>query len=206
MAHADYGAAGLTAARSDVDSLARPAKGSPWKVLSQETVYDGRPFVTLFRQCVRVADGREIDDFHLVALPDFAVAVPILRDGRILTQWQYKHGAGSYSLTFPAGHIEKGESPETAMRRELSEEVGHAAETIVSFGSYQVSGNQGCGRAHLFAMTGCHHVGAPHHDDLEAWDVRIMSVEEVDKALRGNNLDILPHLAVWLACRAHFGF
>ena len=106
----------------------------PWEVLSTRRVHDGRPFVEVACETVRLPDGRVVEDYHRVVLPDYAVGVPILEDGRILTQWQYKHGAGCVSLTFPAGHIEAGEAPEAAIRREVLEETGHAAAGAIGFG------------------------------------------------------------------------
>lgn len=177
----------------------------PWEVLSTRRVHDGRPFVEVACETVRLPDGRVVEDYHRVVLPDYAVGVPILEDGRILTQWQYKHGAGCVSLTFPAGHIEAGEAPEAAIRRELLEETGHAAAGAIGFGGYVVSGNQGCGRAHLFALTGCRKVAEPDHDDLEEWTLRPMHAGEVEGAIRDGKLAILPHLAVWAVTRARLG-
>jgi len=176
-----------------------------WEVLGVRRVHDGRPFVAVECATVRLPDGRVIGDYHRVILPDYAVGVPILTDGRILTQWQYKHGAGCVSLTFPAGHIEPGETPEAAMRRELLEETGHAAQEVIGFGGFVVSGNQGCGRAHLFALQGCRKVAEPDHDDLEEWEVRPMHPAEVEGAIRDGQLAILPHLAVWAVTRARLG-
>jgi len=42
-------------------------------------------------------------------------------DGRYLVQYRLKHPVG---LAMPAGHINEGESPEAALRREILEETG----------------------------------------------------------------------------------
>ncbi len=181
------------------------AGDSSWEVLRQELVYDGAPYVMVERQTVRLTGGLVVEDYHQVSLPDFAIAVPLLKDGRFLTLWQYKHGARCYSMTFPAGHIESGEDPAVAIRRELREETGYVAETCIGFGAYAVSGNQGCGRCHLFALTGCAPDGSPEHDDLETWDIRLMTMDEVEDAIRSGHCAILPQLAAWLAFRGFPG-
>ena len=52
----------------------------------------------------------------------------IVRAGRVLVAWRdgRRHQGGR--LEFPGGKIEQGESPEQALRRELMEEIGVAAE------------------------------------------------------------------------------
>ncbi|NTB05217.1 NUDIX hydrolase [Agrobacterium tumefaciens] len=182
------------------------SNAAPWKVVKTHTVHDAPPYLKLSVETVELPDGRVVDDYHQVHLPDYSIAVPILVDGSILTLWQYKHGARCYSMTFPAGHVEPGEDAVEAMLRELREETGYVAEKAIGFGSYTVSGNQGCGRAHLFALTGCRPVGVADHDDLETFDLKVMTVEEINAAVDQGHCTILPQLAVWLATRAHFGF
>lgn len=184
------------------DKLAASCPHSAWKILTRRMAYDGSPFVSVERQSVQLPDGRVIDDYHQVTLPDFAIAVPVLTDGRILTLWQYKHGAGRVSLTFPAGHVEAGEEPDAAIRRELMEETGYQATSSVFFGSYVTSGNQRCNVMHLFVLTGCELVAQAHHDDLETWDLRLMTAGEIDKAKLDGHFAILPQLTAWLAYRS----
>lgn len=173
-----------------------------WHILSRKKVYVGAPFVTVERQTVRLPGGRIVEDYHQVALPDFSIAVPVLADGRIITLWQYKHGARCVSLTFPAGHLEAGEKPEAAIRRELMEETGYRASQAMFLGSYVNNGNQRCNLMHLFVLTGCEQEAAPEHDDLETWDMRLMTAGEIDKAKRDGHFAILPHLTAWLAYRS----
>jgi ADP-ribose pyrophosphatase len=107
-----------------------------------------------------------VKDYHQVATSDFAIAVPVLADGRSVTLWQYKHGAGRVLLTFfPARHMvsrRKSRSGDSA--RTDGEDTGYRAAQTIFFGSYVTSGNQRCNLMHLFVLTGC---VEPDHDDLE---------------------------------------
>lgn len=56
-----------------------------------------------------------------------SVAAVVLRDGKVLLA-RHTYGAGEGKLIVPGGYVEGGESPTDAVRRELREETGIAAE------------------------------------------------------------------------------
>ena len=56
--------------------------------------------------------------------------LPILEDGRILMERQFRHAIGRYLYEIPAGLVEKGESTISAARRELGEETGYVAKEM----------------------------------------------------------------------------
>ena len=164
---------------------------------------DAAPWITVTKQRVVTDTGVTVPDYWQVQLSDFAIAVALTTDGRVITLWQYKHGARHWGLTFPAGHLDAGEDPALAIRRELREETGYEPAEILLTGRAAVSGNQGCGTAHLFLMRGCIRVTEPASGDLETIDIRLMSVAEVEAALRAGEAGVLPHIAVWGAARLH---
>jgi 8-oxo-dGTP diphosphatase len=59
------------------------------------------------------------------------VAALIIKDDRILACQRTRHQAMPLKWEFPGGKIEDGEQPRDAMRRELEEELGIAAEVGV---------------------------------------------------------------------------
>ena len=65
---------------------------------------------------------------YLIQGRDFVAIVASTADNRILLVRQYRAAAGAETLEIPAGHVEPGETPEQAARRELLEETGHEAE------------------------------------------------------------------------------
>jgi len=58
------------------------------------------------------------------------VVLPVLADGCILLVRQYRHAVGERLWELVAGHIEPGESPRAAARRELAEETGYRARRL----------------------------------------------------------------------------
>jgi ADP-ribose pyrophosphatase len=99
----------------------------PGRVVEVErvTVYEGR-VLTLRRDRVRLPDGRETT-CEVVVHPGGAVAVPVLDDGRLMLERQFRYAIGRAMLEFPAGRLDPGESALATAQRELVEETGYAA-------------------------------------------------------------------------------
>jgi ADP-ribose pyrophosphatase YjhB (NUDIX family) len=71
---------------------------------------------------------------YVLQCPDFASVVALDPQGRLLLVRQFRHGAGQTTLEVPAGHVEEGETPEEAARKELLEETGHEADSFELLG------------------------------------------------------------------------
>ena len=55
------------------------------------------------------------------------MVVPLLDDGRLLMERQYRYPLGRVILEFPAGKLDPGESVARCAQRELAEETGYTA-------------------------------------------------------------------------------
>jgi 8-oxo-dGTP pyrophosphatase MutT (NUDIX family) len=65
---------------------------------------------------------------YVIQGQDFVVIVAVTTQTRILLVRQYRPPVAAVTLELPAGHVEQGETPEQAARRELLEETGHEAD------------------------------------------------------------------------------
>jgi len=76
---------------------------------------------------VRTGTGMVLDPFFTIRSADWVLAVPVRPDGRVVLVEQYRHGLGAVMRELPAGNVDAGEDPATAMLRELQEETGYTA-------------------------------------------------------------------------------
>jgi len=93
-----------------------------WEVLEDALAYEASPWIRLSVQQVRLPNGKVVENFHRVEMPEYAIIVASTSDGRMIMERQYKHGIGMVSLMLPGGLIEPGEEPIVAAKRELLEE------------------------------------------------------------------------------------
>ena len=78
------------------------SRHKPWKVIASTPVYRADPWLAVERQKIELSDGRIVNDYHRITLPDFAGIVAQVEDGRFLITRQYRHGVGRVCLTLPA--------------------------------------------------------------------------------------------------------
>jgi ADP-ribose pyrophosphatase len=93
--------------------------------VDSEQVYLGH-FLDLRRDRVRLPDGSHALREYIVH-PGAVMVVPLLDDGRLVVERQWRHPMGRVMLEFPAGKIDAGEAPFSCAVRELAEETGYRA-------------------------------------------------------------------------------
>lgn len=75
-----------------------------WQVLKRELVLDCPPWLSLWRETIRLPDGREIDDYYQLEQRDYVV-IAAWQNGKVLGLWRYKHGPRRVNLGLPAGIV-----------------------------------------------------------------------------------------------------
>ena len=93
--------------------------------LSSAVVHQG-DFLELHRDIITLPDG-DTASREFVIHPGAVVIVPLLDDGRLLLERQYRYPLQQVLLEFPAGKLDPGESRWVAAQRELAEETGYRA-------------------------------------------------------------------------------
>jgi len=95
------------------------------ETLRSERAYRGK-FLHVRRDDVRLPDGTSAEREYIVH-PGAVMIVPLLPDGRLVVERQWRHPLGRVMLEFPAGKLEVGEMPLRCAVRELIEETGYRA-------------------------------------------------------------------------------
>lgn len=172
----------------DSDSIKAHDELSKWDVLNRDLVLNAEPWLKVFREKVKLSDGRIVEDFYQIEQPDYAEIIAVSRDFKIIGLWRYKHGAGCVHLGLPAGYIEDGESPLSAAKRELHEECGLISNEWEKLGEFILEGNRGPAKAHIFMAEGCISAPAIPSDDLEETKSEWLSIEEWMTHLKKGNV------------------
>src|SRR3974390_3773452 len=86
-------------------------------------------FATPWFQLLESPSGGKYPNYSSQA-PDFVAIIGVTEKGEILLVRQFRHAVNRMTLELPAGHVETGETPEQAARKELLEETGYEAESF----------------------------------------------------------------------------
>jgi len=151
------------------------------KELSSEQVFDGR-LLKVFRDRVRLPDGKEgIREY--IHHPGAVVIVPLLSDGRLLFERQFRYPVGQVFIELPAGKLDAGEDIRECALRELREETGYAAESVRHLGVMHPCIGYSDERIEIFLASGLRDVGAAP-DDGEFIELLSLSIDETEQAIR----------------------
>jgi ADP-ribose pyrophosphatase len=144
--------------------------------VDSEVVYQGR-LLHVRRDTVRLPDGKHATREYIVH-PGAVLIVPVLADGRLVVERQYRYPHRRVFVEFPAGKLDPGESALATGQRELREEAGYAADEWTDFGVIHPLLSYSDEAIYVYVARGLRHVGASL-DDGEFLEVGAMSVDEM---------------------------
>ena len=167
--------------------------------VSSEPVYQGR-LLHVRRDGVRLPDG-SLATREYVVHPGAVLVVPVLADGRLVIERQYRYPLQRVFVEFPAGKLDPGESPLATGIRELQEEAGYTAREWTHLGVIHPLLSYSTEVIEIYLAEGLEHVGAKL-DDGEFLEVGVMSVGEMLAAVaRGEITDAKTVTALLLYAR-----
>ena len=104
------------------------------KLLESGIAYKGS-FLQLHRDTVKTPDG-VVTTREYLHHPGASMIIPMLEDGSVILERQYRHPLRRNFLEFPAGKLNPGESPYNCAKRELIEETGYEAQFWKKLGRF----------------------------------------------------------------------
>lgn len=106
---------------------------------------------------------------------------------RFVIEEQYRYPYDEVILEFPAGKLDQGETPLEGAKRELEEETGLQADKVVNLGAIYPSVGYTDEIIHIFYAEAIRQVGR-HLDDNEAINLKLMSLEEIEEAVKNGKI------------------
>ena len=155
------------------------------ETIESRQVYRGT-FLDVRHERVRLPDGSEARREYIVH-PGAVMVVPLLDDGRLVVERQWRHPLARVMLEFPAGKLERGEPPLQCATRELAEETGYSAREWARAGILHNAIAYSDEGIEIWFARGLI-LGARHLDAGEFLDVAEMSAEQLDTAAQRGEL------------------
>jgi len=123
--------------------------------ISSRREYTGR-VISLDVDTVRFPNG-VTGELEMIRHPGASAVVPVLaaagENANVLLIRQYRYAAEGFLYEIPAGRLDPGETPEECARRELREETGYSAGSMISLTSILTTPGFTDELIHLFLAT-----------------------------------------------------
>ena len=113
-----------------------------------------------------------------------AVIIPVLDDGKLIFEKQFRYPLGRVFLELPAGKIDPGEAAENTARRELLEETGFSASQWRHVGVVHPCVGYSNERIEIFMAQDLSRQSGQNLDRGEFLDVLDLTLDEALKAVR----------------------
>lgn len=124
-----------------------------WKTTNSTYVVNDRWMKLRADTCI-TPTGHEISPFYVIEYGEWVNCVVLSDDNEATLLRHYRHGIDDYVLELVSGGVDENEAPETAMRRELEEEIGLKGATIHSTGTCYANPSNQTNKTHCFIALG----------------------------------------------------
>ena len=164
-----------------------------WKLLDRKTVYNGKPFIKVSIDKVKLPDGKVIDDYHRIETNN-AVMLLVENDKQeVLVYNEYRHGLNDMTFSFPAGAIDDREDYLNAAKRELKEETGYKAKKFSLLKKYTISGSYLVSHLYYVLVNKISKTQGPLEKDMEYPDFMWLNKDQVRAAINNNDFKCLTY-------------
>jgi ADP-ribose pyrophosphatase len=150
----------------------------PWKRVEPTTVHKVG-FRTIVTKTFELPEGKQAtcDSIGPEGLT-FVTVIALTKDKKVIIARQFRFGPEKVMDDLPGGGVDKGESLEMAVRRELQEETGYRPETLAYLGvCYR--GAYSNNPTHYFLATGCEQIAGQHLDPEEIIEVELITIDQL---------------------------
>lgn len=172
------------------------SKNNHWQQISRSNIFNSQ-FLQVYQDKVRLPDGSE-RDYFLTKKPNIVVIVATTANEEVVMIHEYKYAAGKHMTVLPAGHIEMGEDPRDAAKRELLEETGYEGETYEYLNQLFESPVQDLHRVEVVRVKHVVKKTLVSHENSEDITTRLFPIEELKKEILAGTIQSCSTLSALL--------
>ena len=167
------------------------------ETLESRLAYEG-VFLKVFEDRVRCPDGHVAPREYL-RHPGAVMMIPLLDDGRLVLERQYRYPLRRSFIEFPAGKIDAGESVLGCAQRELLEETGYIAAEWLYLGGFHNAIGYCDEKIEVYLARGLSR-GAARTDDGEVLEVFVATLGQLRDWIRDGSVTDVKTIvgAYWL--------
>ena len=169
----------------------------PFELIKSEAILNGRAF-KIRRDYLKTPDGRETK-FEIVEHGGSVVIIPVDENGDMLFVRQYRHAAAQDLIELPAGTRDGDEPYEECAAREIREETGMEAGTLINIGNFYLAPGYSTEYMGVFLATDLKHNPLDPDDDEFLVVEKIPVKKALEMAERGEVPDAKSLAALFLA-------
>jgi len=145
-----------------------------WKKINEVVPFDG--WRKIVQKTYELPNGKQAT-YDIIRSSDFVTIAAFTKKKEVVMIRQFRLGPEKDLIGFPAGNIDKNETPMQAAVRELREETGYESKKIIFLKQIRTEyreGSQFC-----FVALDCEKTGQQELDDIEIIDTYTISLEEL---------------------------
>lgn len=165
-----------------------------WKTLEQKYHVRSR-WGNIREDVIELPNGERMTHFFVNEWPDWAGALAITEDHRVVVVEQFRYGVGKVGFELPAGMVDEGEMPLEAAKRELLEEAGFASEDWQPILSAHPEPSKQINTAHFFLAKNARLVRPQQLEATEQIRIHLFDLAEFRAVLDSGQFFHAVHLA-----------
>ena len=158
-----------------------------WKKLSSEYISKHKYF-TARKDVCEMPNGTIVPEYYVVEMPESVCAMALTEGNEVILVKQYRHPIAQSILELPGGFVDKGETAETAIARELQEETGYQFSNFYYLGKTAANPGVLNNFTTLYLATGGKKVTEQQLDFNEEIEIKLFALQEVSAMLMNNEI------------------